>query len=47
MTDQPQSPAQRLVGDTTPKLAQLTDDVLFGGVWAAVAKDVFGAKGKA
>lgn len=34
MTDQPQTPAQRLVGDITPKLAELTDDVLFGGVWA-------------
>ena len=28
------SPAQRLVGDIAPKLAQLTDDVLFGDVWA-------------
>lgn len=26
--------AQRLVGDFAPKLAQLTDDVLFGDVWA-------------
>jgi 4-carboxymuconolactone decarboxylase len=26
--------AQRLMGDFTPKLAQLTDDVLFGDVWA-------------
>jgi 4-carboxymuconolactone decarboxylase len=26
--------AQRLVGDIAPKLAQLTDDVLFGDVWA-------------
>ena len=25
--------AQRLVGDFAPKLAQLTDDVLFGDVW--------------
>jgi 4-carboxymuconolactone decarboxylase len=32
MTDQ--TPAQRLVGDFAPKLAQLTDDVLFGDVWA-------------
>jgi len=28
------SPAQRLVGDIAPKLAELTDDVLFGDVWA-------------
>lgn len=28
------SAAQRLVGDLAPKLAQLTDDVLFGDVWA-------------
>src|SRR5690349_3185814 len=27
------TPAQRLVGDFTPKLAELTDDVLFGDVW--------------
>ena len=26
--------AQRLVGDFAPKLAELTDDVLFGDVWA-------------
>ncbi|MBL8097431.1 MAG: carboxymuconolactone decarboxylase family protein [Anaerolineales bacterium] len=26
--------AQKLVGDLAPKLAQLTDDVLFGDVWA-------------
>jgi 4-carboxymuconolactone decarboxylase len=26
--------AQRLVGDIAPKLAQLTDDVVFGDVWA-------------
>jgi len=26
--------AQRLLGDVAPKLAQLTDDVLFGDVWA-------------
>ena len=25
--------AQKLVGDIAPKLAQLTDDVLFGDVW--------------
>jgi 4-carboxymuconolactone decarboxylase len=28
------SQAQRLLGDVAPKLAQLTDDVLFGDVWA-------------
>ena len=28
-----QSRAQLLVGDFAPKLAQLTDDVLFGDVW--------------
>ncbi|MFH9860348.1 carboxymuconolactone decarboxylase family protein [Streptomyces sp. NPDC017202] len=32
MTPQ-QSAAQQLVGDVTPKLAELTDDVLFGDVW--------------
>ena len=32
--DAPQSPAQTLVGDIAPKLAELTDDVLFGDVWA-------------
>ena len=26
--------AQQLVGDFAPKLAELTDDVLFGDVWA-------------
>jgi 4-carboxymuconolactone decarboxylase len=30
----PQTPAQRLVGDIAPKLADLTDNVLFGDVWA-------------
>ena len=35
MPDTPnQTPAQRLVGDFAPKLAELTDDVLFGDVWA-------------
>jgi 4-carboxymuconolactone decarboxylase len=34
VTERPQTPAQRLVGDITPKLAELTDDVLFGDVWA-------------
>jgi 4-carboxymuconolactone decarboxylase len=27
------TPAQKLVGDVAPKLAELTDDVLFGDVW--------------
>jgi 4-carboxymuconolactone decarboxylase len=31
--DQP-TRAQRLMGDFSPKLAQLTDDVLYGDVWA-------------
>ncbi len=26
--------AQKLIGDIAPKLAQLTDEVLFGDVWA-------------
>ena len=30
----PPSRAQRLFGDVAPKLAQLTDEVLFGDVWA-------------
>jgi len=28
-----QSRAQQLMGDFAPKLAELTDEVLFGGVW--------------
>ena len=28
-----QTPAQKLVGDFAPKLADLTDEVLFGDVW--------------
>ncbi|WP_091493451.1 carboxymuconolactone decarboxylase family protein [Microbacterium pygmaeum] len=28
------SRAQQLMGDIAPKLAELTDDVLFGDVWA-------------
>lgn len=32
MTDQP-SEAQRAIGDIAPKLADLTDMVLFGDVW--------------
>jgi 4-carboxymuconolactone decarboxylase len=31
---QEKSRAQQLVGDIAPKLAELTDDVLFGDVWA-------------
>jgi 4-carboxymuconolactone decarboxylase len=27
------SPAKQLIGDTAPKLVELTDDVLFGDVW--------------
>ena len=27
------SPAQRMIGDVAPKLAELTDDVLFGDIW--------------
>ncbi|HEY2604143.1 MAG TPA: carboxymuconolactone decarboxylase family protein [Thermoleophilaceae bacterium] len=35
MTDQQEpTPAQKLVGDFAPKLVSLTDDVLFGDVWA-------------
>ena len=29
-----QTPAQRLIGDFSPKLVELTDNVLFGDVWA-------------
>ena len=28
-----QTPAQKLVGDLAPKLAELTDHVLFGDIW--------------
>jgi 4-carboxymuconolactone decarboxylase len=35
MTNGPeQTPAQKLIGDFAPKLVSLTDDVLFGDVWA-------------
>src|SRR5436190_865622 len=27
------SPAQQMIGDVAPKLAELTDNVLFGDVW--------------
>lgn len=30
----PQTPAQRLLGDFAPKMVQLTDGVLFGDIWA-------------
>ena len=33
MTNEP-TPAQKLIGDFAPKLVSLTDDVLFGDVWA-------------
>ncbi len=33
-TPKEQSRAQQLMGDFAPKLAELTDDVLFGDVWA-------------
>ena len=32
-TDQP-TPAQRIIGDFSPKLVQLTDDIVFGDIWA-------------
>lgn len=28
-----QSPAQKIIGDLSPKLVELTDNVLFGDVW--------------
>jgi 4-carboxymuconolactone decarboxylase len=34
MTDTGKTRAQELFGDTAPELARLTDDVLFGQVWA-------------
>jgi 4-carboxymuconolactone decarboxylase len=34
MTMAEKSRAQQLVGEVAPKLAELTDDVLFGDVWA-------------
>jgi 4-carboxymuconolactone decarboxylase len=30
---QEQTPAQKLIGDFSPKMVTLTDDVLFGDVW--------------
>jgi 4-carboxymuconolactone decarboxylase len=34
VTDAEQSRAQQLLGDTAPDLVRLTDEVLFGEVWA-------------
>jgi 4-carboxymuconolactone decarboxylase len=35
MTDSSEpTPAQRAIGDFAPKLVELTDDVLFGDIWA-------------
>ena len=34
MTDQGKTRAQQLLGETAPELVRLTDDVLFGEVWA-------------
>jgi 4-carboxymuconolactone decarboxylase len=34
MTDTGKTRAQELLGDTAPELLRLTDDVLFGQVWA-------------
>ena len=33
MSGSQRTPAQKLVGDFAPKLAELTDEVLFGDVW--------------
>jgi 4-carboxymuconolactone decarboxylase len=33
MSNEP-TPAQKIIGDFAPKLVSLTDDVLFGDVWA-------------
>ena len=32
--EEPQTRAQQLIGDFSPKLVSLTDDVLFGDIWA-------------
>ena len=37
-SEQPRSIAQQLIGDFAPKLVELTDDVLFGDVWALIIK---------
>ena len=34
MTDKGKTRAQELLGDTAPELVRLTDEVLFGQVWA-------------
>jgi 4-carboxymuconolactone decarboxylase len=34
MTTPEPTPAQKLIGDFAPKLAELTDDLLFGDIWA-------------
>ena len=34
MSDEIQTRAQQLIGDFAPKLVSLTDDVLFGDIWA-------------
>jgi 4-carboxymuconolactone decarboxylase len=34
MTDTGKTRAQELLGDTAPELVRLTDEVLFGQVWA-------------
>lgn len=34
MTEEVKTPAQQLLGDTAPELVRLTDEVLFGQVWA-------------
>jgi 4-carboxymuconolactone decarboxylase len=34
---QAQSRAQQLIGDFSPKLVELTDDVLFGDIWERAA----------
>jgi 4-carboxymuconolactone decarboxylase len=37
-TDQPapdeRTPGQRVIGDFSPKLVQLTDEIIFGDIWA-------------
>ncbi|HTW04542.1 MAG TPA: hypothetical protein VMF87_29885 [Streptosporangiaceae bacterium] len=40
MTETGKSRAQELFGDTAPELVRLTDDVLFGQVWADPANDL-------
>jgi 4-carboxymuconolactone decarboxylase len=34
--DEPSSAARKSIGDVAPKLAELTDEVLFGDVWERV-----------